>query len=85
MLIRFLDYSGAPTMFMWVAEAMHKRGHDVTVCTYNTLQKDIKLSEGIRWIDFTDERKGFYGVVSRVRGLIKEMNPPDFITFCAIK
>lgn len=81
MLIRFLDYSGAPTMFMWVAEAMHRRGHDVTVCTFNTLQKDIKLSEGIKWIDFTDERKGFFGVVFRIKGLIKEINPDVSISF----
>jgi glycosyltransferase involved in cell wall biosynthesis len=81
MLIRFLDYSGAPTMFMWVAEAMRRKGHEVTVCTYNTLQKDIKLSEGIKWIDFTDEHKGFFGTIIKVRKLIKEFSPDVSVSF----
>lgn len=68
-------------MFMWVAEAMKRRGHEVVVCTYNTLQKDIKLSEGIKWIDFTDEHKGFFGTVSKVRKLIKEFNPDVSVSF----
>lgn len=81
MLIRFLDYSGAPTMFMWVAEAMKKRGHEVVVCTYNTLQKDIRLSEGIKWVDFTEEHKGFFGTISKVRKLLKEYHPDVSISF----
>lgn len=81
MLIRFLDYSGAPTMFMWVAEAMKRKGHDVVVCTYNTLQRDVKLSDGIKWIDFTDEHKGFFGTIYKVRELIKEFNPDVSVSF----
>lgn len=81
MLIRFLDYSGAPTMFMWVAEALHRRGHDVTICTYNTLKKDIRLSDGIEWVDFTDEQKGFFGITSRVRNMIKKYTPDVSISF----
>lgn len=81
MLIRFLDYSGAPTMFMWVAETMRKRGHEVAVCTYNTLQKDIKLSEDIKWIDFTDEHRGFIGRISKIRGLVKKFDPDVSVSF----
>ncbi len=81
MLIRFLDYSGAPTMFRWVAEALHKRGHEVVVCTYNTPKNDITLSEGIQWIDFTEEHKGFFGIVSQVRRFVKKFNPDVSVSF----
>ena len=81
MLIRFLDYSGAPTMFMWVAEAMRNLGHNVVVCTYGNIQKDIKLADGIQWIDFTNEKRGFIGIVRRVRNLIKEYNADVSISF----
>lgn len=81
MLIRFLDYSGAPTMFMWVAEALHRRGHQVVVCTYHTLRKDIKMSEGIKWIDLTSENLGSIRTISRIRGIIKEYQPDVSISF----
>ena len=31
MIIKRLDYSGAPKMFMWVANNLAKRGMDVTI------------------------------------------------------
>lgn len=72
MLIRFLDYSGAPTMFMWVAEALYRRGHQVTICTYDTQLNDIELSKGIKWIDLTPEHKGFCGKIKSIRRLVKK-------------
>ena len=81
MLMKFLDYSGAPTMFMWVAEALHKRGHQVTICTYQTLRKDIKMSEGIEWIDLTPEKLTFISRIRRLRGVIDERKPDVSISF----
>lgn len=81
MLIKFLDYSGAPTMFMWVAEALHRRGHQVTICTYKTLRKDIKMSEGIKWIDLTPEDLGYVRCIKRMRRIIDEYNPDVSISF----
>ena len=34
MLIKRLRYSGAYKMFMWVANALAEKGHEVTVFTY---------------------------------------------------
>ncbi len=81
MLIKFLDYSGAPTMFMWVAEALHRRGHQVKICTYHTLRKDIKMSEEIEWIDLTPEKLGFAGTVRRIRKIVKDYKPDVSISF----
>lgn len=81
MLIRFLDYSGAPTMFRWVAEKLNARGHEVKVCTFNTILKDMKLSDGIEWIDVTDDKKSMVGRIMRVRKYIKEFNPDVSVSF----
>ncbi len=81
MLIRFLDYSGAPTMFMWVAEALHKRGHDVCVCTWNTFRTDVEMSKGIKWIDLTPEKNGMAKRVKRIHETIKEFDPDVSISF----
>lgn len=81
MLIRFLDYSGAPTMFRWLAEALNKRGHEVVVCTFNTIRRDVTLLEGIRWIDVTNEKKSMLGRIRRVRKYIKDINPDVSISF----
>ena len=81
MLIRFLDYSGAPTMFRWVAEALNERGHDVTVCTFNTIRRDVKLSDGIKWIDVTDKKKGMVGKIRRIRQYVKEIKPDLSVSF----
>lgn len=81
MLIRFLDYSGAPTMFMWVAEALYKRGHEVRICTWNTFRTDIKMSEGIKWIDLTSEKNGIVNRVKRIREVIKDYDPDVSVSF----
>lgn len=81
MLMQFLDYSGAPTMFMWVAEALHKRGHQVTICTYKTLRNDIKMSDGIKWIDLTPKKLGVLGCVREIRSLIGSLDPDVSISF----
>lgn len=81
MLIRFLDYSGAPTMFMWVAEALHRRGHEVRICTWNTFRTDIKMSVGIKWIDLTPEKNGMVGRVKRIREVIKDFDPDVSVSF----
>lgn len=81
MLIRFLDYSGAPTMFRWVAETLNARGHEVVVCTFNDIGKDVTLSDGIKWIDVTNEKKSMIGRILRVRHYIKELNPDVSVSF----
>ena len=81
MLIRFLDYSGAPTMFRWVAETLNARGHKVVVCTFNDIGKDVTLSDGIKWIDVTNEKKSMIGRIRRVRHYIKEFNPDVSVSF----
>lgn len=81
MLIRFLDYSGAPTMFRWVAEALNERGHDVTICTFNTIRRDINLSESIKWIDVTDDKKGMLSKIKHIRSLIKDIKPDVSVSF----
>ena len=68
-------------MFMWVAEALHKRGHQVTICTYKTLRNDIKMSDGIEWIDLTPKKLSFLGCVTEIRKLVGSLNPDVSISF----
>ena len=68
-------------MFRWVAEALDERGHDVTVCTFNTLRRDVKLSEGINWIDVTDDKKGMTGKIRHIRSIIKDIKPDVSVSF----
>ncbi len=81
MLISFLDYSGAPTMFLWVAEELRKKGNDVVICTYNNIRYDVQLADGIKWIDFTPENKGFVGKITKIRQLIKKYKADVSISF----
>lgn len=68
-------------MFMWVAEALHRRGHEVRVCTWNTFRTDIKMSEGIKWIDLTPEKNGMIERIHRIREVIKEYDPDVSVSF----
>lgn len=68
-------------MFRWVAEALNKNGHDVVVYTFNTIRRDVTLSEGIKWIDVTNEKKSMLGRIRSVRNYIREFNPDVSISF----
>ncbi len=68
-------------MFRWVAEALNERGHNVTVCTFNTIRRDVKLYDGIKWIDVTDDKKGMMGKISHIRSIIKEIKPNVSVSF----
>ena len=81
MLIRFLDYSGAPKMFMWVADKMRYLGHEVVICTYQNTKQGIQLSDGIKWIDLSDKNIGCLGIIRKVRSIIKQYNPDVSISF----
>lgn len=49
MVIKRLDYSGAYKMFMWLANALCERGHEVTVMTF--MHNDVEtLNSKINWI-----------------------------------
>lgn len=71
MIIRYLNYSGAPKIFLWIAKSLAEKGHEVTICTFNT-PSDIKMSDSIKWIDLTSEHLGFFGLIYRIRTIIKQ-------------
>ncbi len=71
LIIRYLDYSGAPKMFLWVARSLTERGYDVTICTLNT-SSDIKVPPNLKWIDLTQDNLGFWGKIRKLRKIIRQ-------------
>ena len=80
MLIKWLHNSGAPKMFMWLANALAKQEHEVMVCTYQN-QYEGNLSPSIKHIDFTNEQFGFCGKIKRIRQIIKDFDADISISF----
>ena len=71
MLIKWLHYSGAPKMFLWVAKSLASRGYDVTIFTYMEGSK-IELPSNITHIHYNLEDKGIIGKIKYIRKVIKE-------------
>lgn len=80
MLIKWLHNSGAPKMFMWLANSLAERGHEVLVCTYQN-QYEGTLSPLVMHVDFSDEEQGFFGRIKRIRGIVKEFDADVSISF----
>ena len=80
MVIKKLRYSGAYKMFMWVANALAEKGHEVTVFTY--MNSDVEeLPEKIRWIKADLENSGLVKIVKETRRQIKDSGADVSISF----
>ena len=80
MIIRYLTYSGASKVFLWVAKSLAERGHDVTICTFKT-PGGVEIPNSVKWIDLTPEHLGFFGLINRFRRMIKQGEYDVFISF----
>ena len=80
MLIRFLHYSGAPKMFLWVAKSLADLGNDVTVLTWaKNTTVEIPSNINIKQVDI--EKKWIVFKIKYIRSVIKELNPDVSISF----
>lgn len=80
MLIKWLHNSGAPKMFMWLANVLANQEHEVMVCTYQN-QYAGNLSPSIKHIDYTNEQLGFCGKIKRIRQIIRDFDADVSISF----
>ena len=80
MLIKWLHYSGAPKMFLWVAKSLASRGYDVTIFTYMEGSK-IELPSNITHIHYNLEDKGIIGKIKYIRKVIKDIKADISISF----
>ena len=80
MLIKWLHNSGAPKMFMWLANSLAERGHEVLICTYQN-QYEGTLSPLVKHLDFTNEKRGFFGRIKRIRRIVREYDADVSISF----
>ena len=80
MIIKQLHYSGAPKMFLWVANALASRGFDVTVLTYMK-GADVKKNPDIKWIQLDLENAGIVSQYRAVRRTIRQIRPDVSISF----
>lgn len=81
MLIKKLRYCGAFKMFMWLADALCKQGHSVTIMTF--MPNDVnELNPNINWIKHDElANKNIFQKIHIIRREIKAINPDVSISF----
>lgn len=81
MVIKRLRYSGAYKMFIWLANALCERGHDITVMTY--MPNDIEtLNPKIHWIKHDElENSNIIKKIAVIRKEIRNSNAKVSISF----
>ena len=78
MLIRFLNHTGAPKVFSWLANALSEHGHKITICTFGR-SSEISLSDVIRYVDLSAMPK--YRKLFAIRQILKKEKPDVAISF----
>lgn len=82
MLIKWLHNSGAPKMFVWLANSLAEQGYDVTVYTYLDYDgQEITLSNKVHHIHESLNNNGVIGKVKHIRRAIKKTKPDVSISF----
>ena len=81
MVIKRLRYSGAYKMFMWLANALCERGHEVTVMTF--MHNDVEtLNSKINWIKHDElENSSIIKKISVIRKEIRKSKADVSISF----
>lgn len=81
MVIKRLRYSGAYKMFMWLANALCERGHDITIMTY--MRNDVEtLNSKMHWIKHDElENSSIIKKISVIRKEIKKSKADVSISF----
>lgn len=80
MLMRFLNFSGASKMFLWVAKALSSAGHDVTVYIFSN-KVTYKPEKGITFIQEELSNKGLIRKIRSIRSIIKKVDADVSISF----
>lgn len=80
MLIKWLNYTGAPKMFMWLAHALAESGHDVRILTFMQ-SEDVTLNDNLKWTEQDLRNKNFFGRVRHIRTEIKKFDADVCISF----
>lgn len=81
MVMKRLDYSGAPKMFIWLAEALAQSGHDVHVFTFMKQRQDVSLPEYLHWERIDIQRNSLFSKIWIIRNKIKSIDPDVSISF----
>lgn len=80
MLIKGLNYTGAPKMFIWLANALAESGHDVKVFTFMQ-SEGVTLNDSLKWTEQDLRKKNFFGRVLAIRKEIKKFDADVCISF----
>lgn len=80
MLMRFLNFSGASKMFLWIAHALSSAGYDVTVYVFSN-NVTHKSDASITFINEDLSNKGIMGKIHSIRNIIKKVNADVSISF----
>lgn len=80
MIIRMLHYSGAPKMFLWVADQLAKRGNHVTILTWSENSK-VTIPQNVTLRELDLGNHSLIGKVKAIRKVVKEIEPSVSISF----
>lgn len=75
-----LHYSGAPKMFLWVADQLAKRGHKVTLLTWGENAK-VTIPQNVTLRELDLGNHSLFGKVKAIRKIVKEIEPSVSISF----
>lgn len=81
MVMKRLDYSGAPKMFIWLAETLAKSGHDVYIFTFMKQRQNVSLPEYLHWEKNDIQRKNIFSKIRIIRKKIQSLNPDVSVSF----
>ena len=80
MLMRFLNFSGASKMFLWVAKALSSIGYNVTIYIFSD-NITHQPEDDISFIHEDLSNKGFIGKIHSIRKVIKKVDADVSISF----
>lgn len=80
MTMRYLNYSGASKIFIWLAEKMADFGHDVTMFVFSD-NITSQPSEKVKLIHEDLAKKNIIGKIISIRNIIKKSNADISISF----
>ncbi len=81
LMMKYIIRSGASKIFLWLAEALAERGHEVKVLTFRDKMQSFDVPNGLQWERFNLTKNGTYTRVKKIREVIKEFQPDVSISF----
>lgn len=81
LLIKRLNYSGAPKILIWLANTLFKAGHNVSIITFLPQKESISLPEEYQWKQIDISTQNILARIYSIRKEIKNHHADVCISF----